>query len=101
MPALTRALACSAEENGHYATAHTFSVHTQEVVGCALNPTGEFLLTASADMSLALHDVHMGITRAHITDSDSRKQPTFRWGRFGGMFQDVSRDLMCLVDCHQ
>jgi len=40
-----------------YKAAHTISVHENEVVGCDLHATGDYLVSGSADMSYAFHDI--------------------------------------------
>eukprot|EP00455_Lapot_gusevi_P012306 TRINITY_DN1579_c0_g1_i2.p1 TRINITY_DN1579_c0_g1~~TRINITY_DN1579_c0_g1_i2.p1 ORF type:complete len:499 (+),score=109.98 TRINITY_DN1579_c0_g1_i2:78-1574(+) len=54
-----------------YGIVHTIRLHSGEVSGCSLHPTGDYLVTASLDKSWAFHDVATGITRAQVSDASS------------------------------
>uniref|UniRef100_A0A6B2L2U6 Pre-mRNA-processing factor 19 n=1 Tax=Arcella intermedia TaxID=1963864 RepID=A0A6B2L2U6_9EUKA len=49
-----------------YKTLHTISRHTAPITQISLHPTEEFLVTASADQTWALHDINTGATLLRV-----------------------------------
>lgn len=52
-----------------YKAAHTFAVHKADVTGIAIHPLSDFVASASADRSWALHDVRAGTTLHRFVDT--------------------------------
>jgi len=48
---------------------HILKAHTDEVIGCTLHPSGNFLVTASKDKTWAFYDITTGTCRQRVTDS--------------------------------
>jgi len=59
----------SPNEAGTYDVAHVLKAHIDEVIGCTLHPSGNFLVTASKDRSWAFYDVTTGTCRQKVSDA--------------------------------
>lgn len=57
----------TADAAGKYTAKHVLKNHTAEVVGCALHPSGSYLVTASADKTWAFYDVGTGVCRTQFS----------------------------------
>lgn len=58
----------SNDSEDEYSVAHTVRIHNDSVTGIALQPTGSYLATSSADCSWGLHALHTSQTLLHIKD---------------------------------
>jgi len=63
------AIVHSANSTGVYEVRHVLKAHTDEIIGCTLHPSGNFLVTASKDKTWAFHDIITGTCRQKVSDS--------------------------------
>jgi len=54
--------------SGHFTARHTLKDHTGEVVGCALHPSGAYMVTASTDKTWAFYDLTSGALKHRVVD---------------------------------
>jgi len=59
----------SQNESGTYEVKAVLNAHSDEVIGCTLHPSGNFLVTASKDRTWAFYDITTGICRQRVGDS--------------------------------
>lgn len=57
--------------DGNYKSSHNVKVHHGEVVGCSLQATGDFWITASADKTWAFHDIETANTLATVNSESA------------------------------
>eukprot|EP01123_Difflugia_compressa_P014852 TRINITY_DN8073_c0_g1_i1.p1 TRINITY_DN8073_c0_g1~~TRINITY_DN8073_c0_g1_i1.p1 ORF type:complete len:490 (+),score=94.40 TRINITY_DN8073_c0_g1_i1:23-1492(+) len=60
--------ASTSQSRSVYKTVHQITIHTNEIVGCSLNATYDYLVTASRDATWAFHNIRTGQSMLQVTD---------------------------------
>jgi len=76
-------LSCSADKTakiwkvGEGDSVHTIKVHSADVTGISVQPTGDFFVTASQDRTWGFHDLTSGATLAQIQGESASRSVNF------------------------